>query len=89
MSGKALYIGAVQKLRSYSGVTDSRESSPNTSQIGALKNNSTLTELDLFSNKIGPDGAKYLSNSLNNNSTLTLLYLCYTECGLLNECALG
>ncbi|KAF9577007.1 hypothetical protein BGW38_008081, partial [Lunasporangiospora selenospora] len=50
--------------------------------IKALKTNSTLTTLDLFSNGIGDDGAKALAEALKINSALTNLYLNHNSIGV-------
>ena len=36
-----------------------------------LKTNKNITQIDLSSNDIGEEGAKYLAESMKNNSTIT------------------
>ena len=40
-----------------------------------LKNNSSLTSLNLYRNGIGPEGAKMISEGIQSNSTLAVLIL--------------
>lgn len=47
----------------------------------ALKNNTTLTTLDLTDNHIGAKGATALADMLKNNKTLTVLNLAYNKIG--------
>ena len=44
-------------------------------------NDPTLTQLELYENHIGDEGAKALVHALENNSTLTQLRLCFNRIG--------
>ena len=49
--------------------------------IQVFDNDSTLTELGLYSNRIGAEGAKALATALQTNSSLSTLYLGNNEIG--------